>query len=289
MRVFFTGLCLISALPLDVAAQGNDGAYDRAGLWDQAVQARARGDLQRAEELLQRSYSIAREGRVACELGRVLRQRGNLEEAEQWLGRCVEHTDLSASERDWARAEARHLSHQSGQLILQSERPLSSVIIDGEHHPEASAGAAITLRAGPHEVEVTDNEGTRTVRQAEVLPAAEVVLNLGESPADQSVRGVRSWVLWTTLATAVLALGGAVATFVVDIRRSQDIGSEAARSWEITSAALSGVAGAGLAATFVLIPFVVAHRRALAQSQSASMHRSRAWSLHIGHGIVMRW
>lgn len=266
----FYCFCLCVALSFPVFAQENtlsdSREHETSLLWDQAISARDQGNLSEAERLLRRSHEISHDGRVAFELGQVLAEQGNNEEAIHWLERCSRSSDLSLQEQRRARNHARHLRHTRGVLVIEGSEGISNLSIDGS----PSDQRRITLSVGLHNVQYTDENGQEITEQREILPDQEVLLNIDStSPyafdsSEQS--GIPRWALWTSLGLTIGFLAGMVATFTLNVRQEREVMGnptdgdsatlEVSQPLRVVSWVLGGLTGLGFGLTLVFIPFL---------------------------------
>lgn len=236
-------------------------------LWDEARAVWEQGNDERAEALLRQSFTQWPSGRSACDLGRLLRERGSLTDAAEWFERCSAQDDVDEDGRERARAEARALRDRQGRLHLTGGVEGAAIFIDDEFFRRAPVDEEVRLRPGPHELLMVDRDGLSTRRTVEVRPAVTTDFALPTSPEEppprRSSRAHRAprWAVWMMTAVTVAAAVGTFVTFGLDFQASSEPGAEdRAATMRLVSAVLGGVAGASLGVTLVLIPYAFGSR-----------------------------
>jgi hypothetical protein len=182
-------------------------------------------------------------------------------EASEWFERCSADLGLQEVERLEARAAARYLVALRGHLRVVGGTPGERILIDGELRGELPLDDPLELEPGTHRIEVIDNAGEAYFYNVELEGGGRSRVNVSlrddSGPNIRDRRRVPRWAFWTTLALslAVTVVAGVAIGYDLDLSRYH--GSEAqADQWRLTSAILGGVAGGGLAATLIMIPYL---------------------------------
>ena len=279
------GSIMLCTATLSLQASGEE-ARAPILLWDEAREAREQGDLGRAVTLLEQAYESAPDGRTACEVGRLERERHEISEAILWLERCSFHEDLAEPERRAARDEARLLGLATGRLELRGGRPGDRVEVDGEVVGVAPLGDALILRQGPHRLRLLDAGQGRVMGDAalELPGGATTRVDLSALALDRGARQRSTGpfsALWAAVALAGAGIAGGAVAYSLDVEWSRQSGAYSeAQAARLSSAILFGVGGVALAAVLALLPYVIAERRG--QDRRAREEAWLSWPFTLG-------
>lgn len=276
-RFVLLSMWLALVLPRSAAAEETSSG-EAVALYNRGLEAWDQGELDEAATFLQQSYRATPNGLTACALGRLARERQRLVSAVFWLNRCAESEGVDEVRRAEAAAEAEALSLRNGSVRVHGAPSGQAISVDGSPR-HLSDDDVLALPAGGHRLAYTDSAGRVREVQVEVVGGAEVEVDLNEPEPgtaerqEAQLRRPRRFPFWLMLGATVLTGGGAIAAWAVEGNLIDQLELERADQAGLAAAVLMGVAGACLAATVILIPYVFNRRGARGARSTALVTR----------------